>query len=110
MLLKEERRTKVSVSCYWQRQILLVKSHWKSNNEYKQDEIIEMRDCLLDNICVLFGARAFQQTIGIPIGMNCAPLLTDLFLHVYEADFLQGLLKNRDRKLAKTFNSSFPYI
>jgi hypothetical protein len=33
-----------------------------------------------------------------------------LFLHAYEADFLQGLLKNKDRKLAQTFNSSFRYI
>ena len=52
----------------------------------------------------------FQQTIGISIGMNCAPLLTDLFLHAYEADFLQGLLKYKDRELAQTFNSSFRYI
>jgi hypothetical protein len=27
-----------------------------------------------------------QQTIGIPVGLNCAQLLADLFLHVYEAD------------------------
>jgi hypothetical protein len=36
------------------------------------------------------------------MGTNCAPLLADLFLHAYEADFLQGILKNKDRKLAKT--------
>ena len=41
---------------------------------------------------------------------NCAPLLTDLFLHAYEADFLQGFLKNEYRKLAQTFNSNFRYI
>jgi hypothetical protein len=51
-----------------------------------------------------------QQTIGTPMGTNCAPLLSDLFLHVSEAGFLQGNLKNKDRKLAKTFNSSFRYI
>jgi len=39
---------------------------------------------------------------------NCAPLLTDLFLHAYEADFLQGLRKNKDRKLVQIFNSSLP--
>jgi hypothetical protein len=27
-----------------------------------------------------------QQTIGIPVGLNCAQLLADLFLHAYEAD------------------------
>ena len=53
-----------------------------------------MLDFLIDNIFVLFGGRVFQQTIGIPMGTNCAPQLADLFLHAYEADFLQGLLKN----------------
>jgi len=38
---------------------------------------------------VLFGGRVFQQTIGIPMGTNCVRLLADLFLHAYEADFLE---------------------
>jgi hypothetical protein len=33
-----------------------------------------------------------------------------LFLHAYEADFLQGLLKKKDIKLPKTFISNFRYI
>ena len=59
---------------------------------------------LIANIFVLFIGRMFQQTIDIP---NCAPLLTYLFLQVNEADFLQGLLKNKDRRLAQSFNPSF---
>jgi len=46
-------------------------------------------DFFIDNIFVLF---------GISMGTNCAPLLADLFLHAYEADFLRGVLKNKDRK------------
>ena len=74
-----------------------VKSHSKSNNKYKLEDIIQILDFLIDNIFVLFGGRVFQQTIDIPIGTNCAPLLVDLFLHAYEADFLQGLPMNKDR-------------
>ena len=33
-----------------------------------------------------------------------------LCLHPYEADFLQSPPKNKDRKSAQTFNSSFRYI
>jgi hypothetical protein len=44
------------------------------------------------------------------MGTNCAPLLADLILCAYEVNFLQGLLKNKDRKLAQTFNSRFLYI
>jgi hypothetical protein len=43
-------------------------------------------------------------------GYELCFLLADLFLHAYESDFLQGHLKNKDRKLAKTFNSGFRYI
>ena len=32
------------------------------------------------------------------------------FLHTYEADYFQRLLKNKDRKLAQTFNSSRRYL
>ena len=28
--------------------------------------------------------RVFQQTVGIPMGTNCAQLHADLFLHSYE--------------------------
>jgi hypothetical protein len=33
-----------------------------------------MLEFLIDNILGMFGGRAFQQTIGIPMGTNCCPL------------------------------------
>ena len=87
-----------------------VKNHSKSNKKYTEDEIVQMVDFLIDNIFVQFGGRVFQQTIGIPMGTNCAPLLADLFLYSYEADFLDGLLKKKEKTLARTFNFSFRYI
>ena len=69
-----------------------------------------MMEVLIDNIFVQFGGRIFQQTIGIPMGTNCAPLLADLFLYSYEADFLDGLLKQKQKQLAQSFNFSFRYI
>ena len=66
--------------------LTFVKSHSKSDKKYKQDEIIQMFDFLIDNIFFLFGGRMFQQTIDIPMGTNCTPLLADLLMHDYEAD------------------------
>ena len=60
----------------------------------------------IDSTCVVFGGRVFQQTIGVPMGKKYTPLLTDLFLHADQADFLQTLLKNKDRELFHTFNLS----
>ena len=65
---------------------------------------------MIENIFVIFGGCVFQQTFGIPIGTNCAPLLADLFLYSYEVDFIQGLLKKNEKKLARSFNFTFRYI
>ena len=61
---------------------------------------------------VEFGGRIFQQTIGIPMGTNCAPLLADLLLYMYsyEAEFVQSLLKVGKKDLAQQFNFTYRYI
>ena len=69
-----------------------------------------MLEFLIDNIFVMFGGRVFQQTVGIPKGTHCAPLLADLFLYSYGADFIQGLLKKNEKKLARSFKFTFRYI
>jgi hypothetical protein len=69
-----------------------------------------MLELLIDNIFAMFGGRVFQQTVGIHMGTNCAPLFTDLFLYSYEEDFIQGLLKKNEKKLPRSFNFTFRYI
>ena len=69
-----------------------------------------MLEFLIDNIFVIFVGRVFQQTVGIPIGTNCAPLLADLFLYSYETDVIQGLLKKNEKKISRSFNFTFRYI
>ena len=59
---------------------------------------------------VRFGGQLFQQMVGIPMGTNCAPLLADLFLYSYENEFLDKLIKEGKRKLARKFNLSYCYI
>ena len=44
------------------------------------------------------------------MGTNCAPLLADLFLHSYEADFIADLIRKKEYRLARSFNLSFRYI
>ena len=72
-------------------------------------ELCTLVNYLIDNIYVKFGTRLFRQTVGIPMGTDCAPLLADLFLHYYEFEFMQLAMK-RDIHLARKFNSTFRYI
>jgi hypothetical protein len=41
---------------------------------------------------------------------NCAPLIANLFLYAYEADFIQRLFKKNEKKLARSLNFTFRYI
>ena len=82
------------------------------DNKYTANDICRMIEFLVDNICmyVRFGGQLFQQIVGIPVGTNCAPLLADLFLYSYENEFLDKLIKEGKRKLARKFNLSYRYI
>ena len=82
-----------------------VKKHSDSENKYSEDDKF-----LVDNIFVVFAGKVFQQTVGIPMGTNCAPLLADIFLYSYEADFIQSLLSTGKKHLASRFNLTYRYI
>jgi hypothetical protein len=69
-----------------------------------------MLDFVIDNISAMLGGRVFQQTVGIPMGTKCSPLFADLLLYSYEAYLIQGLLKKKEQKLARSFNFTFRYI
>ena len=81
-----------------------------TTKKFSETDIINMLQFLIDNIFVIFDRLVFQQTVGIPMGTNCAPLLADLFLYSYEVNFIQGLLKKKEKKLPRSFNFTFRYI
>ena len=80
-----------------------VREHSSSKVKYTETEIISMVNFLIDNIYVEFGGVTFRQTIGIPMGTNCAPLLADLFLYSYEAEFIQTLIAQKKNNIAQSF-------
>ena len=79
------------------------------DNKYTANDICNMIEFLVDNIYVRFGGQLFRQMVAIPMGTNCAPLLADLFLYSYENEFLDKLIKEGKRKLARKFNLSYRY-
>ena len=86
------------------------RDHSDAPQKYSDADVIKMLEYLIDNIFVEFGGRIFQQTIGIPMGTNCAPLLADLFLYSYEAEFVQSILQAGKKRLAQQFNFTYRYI
>ena len=87
-----------------------VREHCDSKSKYTEEDIIRMLEFLVDNIFVVFAGKVFQQIIGIPMGTNCAPLLADICLYSYEAEFIQSLLSTGRKRLASQFNLTYRYI
>ena len=85
-----------------------VRDHSDEPQKCSDADVIKMLEYLMDNIFVEFGGRIFQQTIGIPRVIT-VPLLVDLFLYSYEAEFVQSLLKADKKHLAQQFNFTYRY-
>ena len=69
-----------------------------------------MLEFLIDHIFVSFGGTLFQQIVGKPMGTNCAPLLSNLFLYSYVSEFPQKLVKDKKIHEAIAFNFTYRYI
>ena len=77
---------------------------------YSAYDICKIIEFLINNIFVQFGGHHFCQVIGIQIEINCASLLADLFLYSYENEFLDNMIKNGHKRLARSFNLCYKYI
>jgi hypothetical protein len=58
----------------------------------------------------MFGGRVFQQTVGIPMGANCAPLLaTCSFIRMRQISY-KGFSRKRKEMLSIKTSSMFDEI
>ena len=73
------------------------------------DELIELISFVIDNSYIVYHGKVFRQVIGIPMGTNCAPFLANIFLHVYEYEYLKMLVDNGDIEIAKKLSNMFRY-
>ena len=73
--------------------------------------LIEYIQFLINNIYMYIkvGNRVFKQTIGIPMGTDCAPLLANLILFFYEYKYVKDKLKTNPRE-ARLLRHTVRYI
>ena len=64
---------------------------------FSETDVINMLEFLIDNIFVVFDGRVFKQTVGIPIGTNCAPFLpTCFFIRMRKTSYI-GISRKTER-------------
>ena len=76
---------------------------------FSMKQLIEAINFVIDNSYVVFGGKIFRQIIGIPMGTNCAPYLANIFLHMYEVDFIEKLNEEGKHKVSSLLNNTFRY-
>ena len=83
---------------------------YNNHNLWSCQKVCDTLVYLLDNIFIGFGSKLYRQTIGIPMGNNCAPLVADLFLFCYDRDFMKSLSRKNQADIIAAFNSTSRYL
>ena len=72
--------------------------------------MVSLVEFLIDNTYALNGGILRRQTIGIPMGTNCAPAVFNLYLYYYESTWIDSLINTAQEELAKEFHLTFRLI
>ena len=87
-------------------------AHWNnsiSDGVYSKERIHLLIDFVVDNSYFRLGNKVFRQKIGIPMGVDPAPQMANLYLHYYEASYMKALTKS-DYKKARKYNNTSRFI
>ena len=85
------------------------KSRSSSNISFDEERLIKVVEFIIDNSYIKFHDEIFRQVIGIPMGTNCAPYLANIYLHVFEYNYIKGLISRGEIDTAKRLSNMFRY-
>ena len=81
---------------------------YNNHNLWSCQKVCDALVYLLDNIFIRFGTKLYRQTIGIPMGTNCAPLVADFFFVMREISW--SLSHENQADIIEAFNSTSRYL
>ena len=83
---------------------------YKNYNLWSYQKVCDALVYLLDNIFIRLGTKLYWQTIVIPMGTSCVPLVADLILFCYERYFMKSLSRENQADIIEAFNSTLRYL
>ncbi|MGA9041563.1 MAG: hypothetical protein WB421_13590 [Terriglobales bacterium] len=84
--------------------------HSKRLHVFNKDEIKQLVAFVVNNTYLFNQGRLFRQSIGIPMGTNCAPQLANLYLYTYEAAYVDRLIASGQVTKAEQYHMTFRLI
>ena len=88
----------------------LLQKNLKKYHALSCQNVCDALTFLLDNIFIQFGTKLYRQVVGIPMGINCAPLVADFFVFCYERDFIVSLSDDKQTEVIDAFNTTSRYL
>ena len=71
-------------------------SLWSACVSDDNSKLVEWTNYLIDNVYIKVGSKVYRQTVGIPMGTDCAPQLENRFLFHYEYLYIYENLGDKE--------------
>ena len=81
-----------------------------NHNIFDRNQVIRLLEFIVDNSFIKYKGKIFRQHIGIPMGIDPAPFMANLFLHFYENKYINNLVTNGNIKEAGVLKNTFRYL
>jgi hypothetical protein len=82
----------------------------KKGKTYGKEEIHKMIDLVIDNALFMVGGKVIRQKIGIPMGIDPAPYIANLYLYYYEFTWLRNKMKSEFGMVRKNYSKINRFI
>ena len=79
------------------------------NISFDVDKLLLCINYLIDNAYVIHDGIVYRQIIGIPMGTNSAPHLANIYLFVYEYEYIEKLIESNDSKSLEKLTNIFRF-
>ena len=79
------------------------------NISFDVDKLLLCMNYLIDNAYVIHDGIVYRQIIGIPMGTNSAPHLANIYLFVYEYEYIEKLVESNDSKFLEKLTNIFRF-
>lgn len=77
---------------------------------FNKEHVIKLLNFIIDNSYIKYKGKIFRQFIGIPMGIDPAPFMANLFLHFYEFRYIKDLVENGEIAEAGVLKYTFRYL
>ena len=80
-----------------------------NDTTFSARQLVDAITFIIDNSFITFNGNLYRQVMRIPMGTNCAPYLANMFLHVYEKDFISYLFASGKTEEAMKDSNTFRF-